>query len=418
MVSSQWSMDIGIDIISSWLESMFTLSYSLGKTGNMNTFGKSEAGQTASSSLGWIPREMILGRDARNVVPAEFVLQRVDIANPPSIMLVIERMIDEATLSQLQQQTCDAKTVSKICSSEKNADVDELREFLLKQYSALCNWLRWFFVTQRGPNRVPGSFRWRGRSASDGKLLSNTLASGLDDYPRAAFPNEDEYHVDLLCWIIKFTSIMAKIDVFLKHDDTFYQKHFFSVVPEFLMGDKSNALYKAKSFQELSNALSTNLDQLHWSERHAMYADVGLHSEVGRIVEEFVYRCMNPISRETKDIGIAGKIFFSRNKDLSSYCPEGFSKGYPLGGDNNGYLSREKYDIKKGSEKIQHVPHVGYVSLFPFLLTIIPTDSPKLDSVLNILEHNLLTSYGLRSLSINNTFYGKSNAPGDNPYWR
>jgi mannosyl-oligosaccharide glucosidase len=67
---------------------------------------------------------------------------------------------------------------------------------------------------------------------------------------------------------------------------------------------------------------------------------------------------------------------------------------------------------------LQHVAHIGYVSLFPLLLTLIPPGSPKLDMVLDIIEKDLMTAYGLRSLATSSSFYGQSNAPGDHPYWR
>lgn len=36
---------------------------------------------------GWIPREQILGKEARTRVPAEFMLQHPSHANPPSLYL-------------------------------------------------------------------------------------------------------------------------------------------------------------------------------------------------------------------------------------------------------------------------------------------------------------------------------------------
>lgn len=46
----------------------------------------------------------------------------------------------------------------------------------------------------------------------------------------------------------------------------------------------------------------------------------------------------------------------------------------------------------------QHVPHFGYVSLFPLLMRLLPTDSSQLGQLLEQLQDRQLlwTSFGLR----------------------
>lgn len=51
------------------------------------------------NSNGWIPREMILGAEAEAKVPAEFLVQSEDVANPPMFFYLIEKFLDNSNVS-------------------------------------------------------------------------------------------------------------------------------------------------------------------------------------------------------------------------------------------------------------------------------------------------------------------------------
>ena len=73
------------------------------------------------------------------------------------------------------------------------------------------------------------------------------------------------------------------------------------------------------------------------------------------------------------------------------------------------------------SPRVQAAKHVGYVTLFPLLLTLLgPKEEPQLNALLDLMldPRQLWSPYGLRSLSASDLFYRQANAPGDEPYWR
>ena len=77
--------------------------------------------------------------------------------------------------------------------------------------------------------------------------------------------------------------------------------------------------------------------------------------------------------------------------------------------------------VHPGNLSLEHIPRVGYVSLFPFLLNLVDERNvEKMSHVLDMMESPdlLWTEFGLRSIAKTDKFYRKMNAAGDQPYWR
>jgi mannosyl-oligosaccharide glucosidase len=111
---SQWDREISFDIMAHWFDLM--------------------------NVEGWIPREQILGSEARARVPDEFVVQRNNQGNPPTFFLVLDAMF-------------------------KNRPVRDISTLELEQLNGiwpyLVSWYNWFDTSLHG--HEPGSYYWRGR---------------------------------------------------------------------------------------------------------------------------------------------------------------------------------------------------------------------------------------------------------------
>ncbi|XP_062606264.1 mannosyl-oligosaccharide glucosidase-like [Saccostrea cucullata] len=175
------------------------------------------------------------------------------------------------------------------------------------------------------------------------ELIPYTFASGLDDYPRASHPDENERHLDLRCWMAMASGVLANIAKRTGEDSSAYEK-----------------IYKDLTANKL-------LDSLHWDSGHEFYSDYGLH---------------------TNDIEIDSDISIDR--------------------------------IVYSHPAFGYIGIFGYVSLFPLMLKILDSDSPRLEKMLSDLrrEDLLWTKYGIRSLSIKSTFYNMPNTVTDPPHWR
>lgn len=286
---------------------------------------------------------------------------------------------------------------------EYRAERDMVLGFVRDAYPRLHKWVQWFLHTQRGSDAFPGSFRWRGRSKGDGKVIPNTLASGLDDYPRAPVPSAEEHHVDLHCWMTKATGIMAFIETTLNDS-------------EFPLPPSSMVLSMKAEYKNHHEYLLQRLEELHWSAEHKGFFDVGLNTEDGYFTQEVLFRCSNPSDQSTMDVQVPVQFVKERRAD---FCPASHPKAmFPLGDGRGNYKIVERLVME--NPVMSHIPRVGYVSIFPLLLRLLDPYSPKLGAVLDMVEDPQLlwTEHGLRSIALTDKFYQRRNSEGDAPYWR
>ncbi|NWY61035.1 MOGS glucosidase, partial [Chionis minor] len=275
---------------------------------------------------GWIPREQILGEEARAKVPPEFLLQHSEMANPPTLLLALQRLLPDAPLP-----------------------------YLRRLFPRLRAWYDWYNRTQAGP--LPLTFRWRGRDSQLERFLNpKTLASGLDDYPRASHPSPEERHLDLRCWMALASRVLAEVAERLEEP--------------------------AESYREMERALSDNglLEQLHWAQELDAFADYGNHSAA---------------------VGLRWQRVAPAAPGRPPPAPQ---------------LVREVREAPRP----RFVGALGYVSLFPLLLQLLRPDSPRLPAVLAAMrsERQLWTPFGLRSLARDSPLYMQRNTQHDPPYWR
>ena len=117
-----------------------------------------------------------------------------------------------------------------------------------------------------------------------------------------------------------------------------------------------------KTFIEIEQAVLNNMEDLHWNEEQKLYCDVSVD-----------------------DDGVA----FPFSLCLRELTPT--------------------------TDESVHVCHRGYLSLFPLLLGLLPSSSPHLGHILDLMRDpkHLWSPYGLRSLSASHPLFGQ----GEN-YWR
>lgn len=212
---------------------------------------------------GWIAREQILGAESRSRVPEAFQVQSPAIVNPPTLMLAFTSLLEISQKSQLDDAVnLDAADLKENIGNVVLNNHELLANYTRQIYPKLKSHFEMFRRTQRGSveefDRGTNleAYRWRGRT------VTHSLASGIDDYPRALPLDVAELNVDLLCWMGVMTrSIKMIAEVLdLKED----QEH----------------------FAQIESDIIANVEALHWSEEDKSYCDVSVDDD-----DENVYVC-------------------------------------------------------------------------------------------------------------------------------
>ena len=321
---------------------------------------------------GWIPREQILGAEARSRVPSEFLKQHRMHANPPTLLLRLQ-----AELARRRGARAAAPPLPRLYG---------------RMLPKLQTWFEWLKATQSGSRAH--SFRWRGRDPDDPRDNALTLSSGLDDYPRATTASDSERHVDLHSWAAFFARVLSE-----------------------LAGELGEASL-AHKYAEEHKALVGSLVDLHWNPKLKAFCDWGVHANRGAFKPFVVIKCASADGAASVEVDAPDP---RTTPGWKPKCPRTHPQFmYPLGDGAGGLLTRERFVPNRGALKQQWVEHLGYVSLFPLVLRLLPADAPQLAHLLELIgdEQRLWSPYGLRSLSKADRMFQKENAPGDAPYWR
>ncbi|CAN7039526.1 unnamed protein product, partial [Brassica oleracea var. botrytis] len=245
MLIWRWDFRITLDIVGHWLDLMNVEGWIPLQINSLKPFHISQLGMLH-------PREQILGLEALRLVSncskiKHDHVQYPDVVNPPTLLLVL----------------CGNKffLYEKKFNDEESA---EIVSFLERAFARLEAWFQWLYTSQKG--KKEGSFYWRGRdSTTDQELNPRTVASGMDDYPRASHPSDDEMHVDLRCWIYLAADCMKFITTFLQRKKT--------------EEDYSSIVHQLSDFDDLN--------KMHYDRDHKTYLDFGNHAEKVRLVIEF-----------------------------------------------------------------------------------------------------------------------------------
>ncbi len=384
-------------------------------------------------------------------------MQQPHIANPPTLFLSL--------LALLQRFSAQQQTSSGTGSgggSGSSASAESVYAFVESVYPKLSRHVAWYFKTQTSwyasfarearikynatydsPGRqavdlidlpirflfestavdnaervlsadserraIPSAFRWGGRT------VAHNLASGLDDYPRAPFLPADpprksksksksvtdaepessptEGHADLHSWMIVLCKTMSALT-----------DHMIAATHHKL--DRSKSVNDRASFESRISELKTERDRYDALVIHLTHQMWNLHFDPDAL-------------REKNEPKWRGHSLFQdfivppRNDTTTTTTT---SKGRNTKSKSKSKSEEAESLTSITSPKPAFIRHLGYVSLFPLMLQLLPLHSSWLTGMLRALrsdEGGVWSPYGIRSLSKHDALYGRGE-----DYWR
>ncbi|GLJ14104.1 hypothetical protein SUGI_0226180 [Cryptomeria japonica] len=132
----------------------------------------------------------------------------------------------------------------------------------------------------------------------------------------------------------------------------------------------------------------------------------------------------HPTAKQLSDLNLLNDMHYDNVSgtyhDFGNHTEQVSLKWIEILDEKNLYIRRELRRVVSRRPRLRLVPHFGYVSLFPFIMKLIPSDSPILTKQMDLIHDKSLlwTGYGLRSLATTSSLYMKRNTEHDPPYWR
>lgn len=323
-------------------------------------------------SDGWIAREQILGEEARSKVPQQFQTQFPHYANPPTLMLLLSNILNKF------QEAHEESTVDKSSNPLLHSHNRKRKLKAGKKNKKNTDGI----VFEDDP--TVGDLLDNSETVLDKKTVTSGTAHWkskelLKSYLKHIYPKL-QLHYE---WFRKTQ----------KGDIKEWDREAFSTKEGYRWRGRTPDHCLTSGLDDYPRAATPHTGELH----------VDLISWIGMMT-----RSMKQLAE-----------FLGEENDAEDYAEIETAIVHNIQDLHWDSTSQAYCDVTIDDfEESSFVCHKGYITLFPFLLRLIPATTDNDEKLLALLEliydpEKLWTEYGIRSLSASDEFYGT----GEN-YWR